>query len=431
MKKLPLLLIVILMLPTLQAQEWQTYESEHFTFYYRAGYLASEELETIAQNQEALFTQITTLLNMDYYKKIKYYLVGTREEFESIPGAYTMGSEIQFLCFFCVDMCKSGLNDAHELTHALSNDMGFQSGLLAEGLAVYVEDYVVNKVNLHGIIKILYTENRVTPLNDLADDFWCDVLFNYEIAGSFVTFLIEEYGMEKFKELYVRPPDPSSFVTVYGKSFETLEKEWLTTVEKAQVTQKEKDIVRYRDTIKEGLIIYFDMGFGPYENATYPARAEEGICKFREEYKKDPEKAFSYLPQFNEGMVAWKEAIDTFGKALQEENDQKKVELFEKAVSLYMVAGDEHMIGVSQKYAEAYTSLLKVDTLTEQGDLLTAEQELQKAESLFDELGEEDTVYAVRQELQALRDHNVEGFEALFVIVLACVLVGVFIKKRM
>ena len=423
MKKTPLLLLIILVLPLIQGEDWQSYESEHFIFYYDEDYLTADEIATIAQNQEALFTEICNHLGIEFTEKIEYYLYGDRKEWEGIPGAYAMLTEIRFLCIFCVDFCKEGLNDAHEMTHALSTKIGFQHGFLAEGLAVYVEDYCIGGENLHGIIRILHEEGRLTPLEDLIEDYWCDILYNYDIAGSFAVFLIEEYGIEKFKELYAKPPGYFAFLEVYDKSIYVLEAEWIAVVGQAEVTQRERDLVRYRDSIEEGLAIYIDLEFGEVEYGAYPARAEEGICLFREQYKDNPEGAFTHLAQFNEGMVAWKEAIETFEKALEQQGYQEKAESFGKAAFLYEIAGDEDMITLSQKYATTYGSLQKVLEYLEQGDTFLAGQELNKAKLFSEELGIEEEIFIIEQQVQASEEQIIQGFEVAVILILVGILV--------
>ncbi|MBU7027442.1 MAG: hypothetical protein HXS48_10950 [Theionarchaea archaeon] len=431
MKVTPLFLLVILVIPLVQSEEWQPYESKHFIFYYQESHLTIEEITTIAYNQEELFSRITDLLSIEFNEKITYYLYGNRKDFEGIPGAYAIGTEIRFLCEFCVDFCKGGLYDAHEMTHALANQIGIQHGLLAEGLAVYVEDYYIRGENLHSIIKILHTENRVTPLEDLVEDFWCDILFNYDIAGSFATFLIEEYGIEKFKELYSKPLGFFPFLEVYDKSLEDLENEWIAVVQHAEVTQKDIDIVKYRDMIEEGLAIYMDLGFVPLEYGTYPARAEEGICLFRELYDEDPEEAFSHLDQFNKGMVAWEEAIKMFEEALEQSDYKTKADLFRKAASLYEIAGDADMLILSEKYASAYESLMTIHEFIEQGDEELIDQELERINPILQELGEESALYAINQHVQFLKEKNIQVFEVGIVILLACIFIVKGIARRL
>ncbi len=431
MKK-SLLLIILLVIPLVQAEEWQSYESEHFIFYYQRGHLTLDELAVIAENEEALFSRITTYLQIEYTGKIEYYLYGNRKDFEGIPGAYAIGNEVRFLCIFCVDFCKSGLNDAHEMTHALANQIGFQHGLLAEGLAVHIEDYLINDVNLHGIVKILYTENRLTPLDDLVEDFWCDILYNYDIAGSFATYLIEEYGIEQFKELYSKPPGFFPFLEVYNKSLEELEAEWIAVVKKAEITENEEKVVKYRDGIKEGLAIYFDLGFGTLEHATYPAKAEEGICLFREENQQDFEKAFLHLDQFNQGMKAWEEAIETFEDALIGGDTETRLELFRKSNDLYKIAGDEEMITLSGEYVSALESLVEIRVYLQEGDLTRAEEEFERVTPVLQELGEEEELNVIAQDFQILKEQNIQELEtgaAVLFLFVCAVIAGIVIRK--
>jgi hypothetical protein len=48
----------------------------------------------------------------------------------------------------------------------------------------------------------------------------------YILAGSFVGFLVERYGLARFHRLYAT----EDYETVYGKSLETLETEWRSSL---------------------------------------------------------------------------------------------------------------------------------------------------------------------------------------------------------
>ena len=432
MKKFVFILIILVIPLAQSGEEWHTYESDHFIFYYDEEYLSYEEIETIALTQEDLFYRISDILDIQYTGKITYYLYGNRMDYGGIPGAYAVGSEIHFLCIFCVDFCKEGLHDAHEMTHALSDNIGYQHGLLAEGLAVYIEDYIMKGVNLHGVVKILHTEGRLTSLEDLWEDYWCDILYNYDIAGSFTQFLIEEYGMEKYKQLYSHTLFQDAFPTIYGKSFSEISDEWLYTVEQAEVTENEIDIVRYRDGIREGLSIYFELDFGSPRYGTYPARAEEGICLFRAEYPDDHEGAFSHLDQFNEGMVAWKEAIETFEDALIEEGTEVRLELFRKSNDLYRIAGDEEMITLSGEYVSAFESVVEIRAYLQEGDLTRAEEEFERVTPILQELGEKEELNVIAQDFQILKEQNIQELETIAAVLFlfSCAMIaGIVIRK--
>jgi hypothetical protein len=427
-----LVFFVVILLSPVHAVDWEEYESDHFIFYCTPGHLTADEMAAIAENQEALFQELSGLLGVDYQGKITYYLYGNREDFQGIPGAYCSGSTVTYLCIFCVDICKGGLHDSHELTHALANTIGFQHGLLAEGLAIYVEDYIMAHQNPHAIVKILFSEGRLTPLEDIMEDFWCDVLFDYDISGSFTLFLIETYGMDMYKVLYSKPLGYEAFEEVYGKSLDELEGEWIIAVQEVEVTQKDRDIVRYRDSIEEGLTIYFDIGFQPPDYASYPAWAEEGICLFREKYEENPEEAFGYLPQFNEGMVAWNAAIETFEEGLEVTDIGRKAELFGEAREFYEVAGDQRMVKRAGDFAAAYKALKMAEEYVKENKMVQAENELEKAKGLFLTLGEsEEFVNSLDQQIQAWKERCTPGWEAGFIVIAVVVLLAKgFLKLR-
>jgi hypothetical protein len=423
MRLLYFLVIIILLVPPSQAEEWERYESEHFIFYYTSDHLDLRDMALIASHQEDLFSQITDLLDIEFHEKITYYLYGNRVDYGSIPGAYAIGTDIRFLCIFCEDMCKNGLNDAHEMTHALSTAIGYQHGLLSEGLAVYVEDHYIRGENLHCIVKILHHQGRLTPLSDIMNDFWCDICFNYDIAGSFATFLIETYGMEWFKELYTSELGWDSFNTVYGKSLTDLEAQWIARVDEVEVTQRDIDTVRYRDVIRDGLSIYFDLGFLRVDHGTYPARAEEGICLFREHYDENPEQAFLYLSQFDEGMRAWKDAITLFERALEEYEYRSKAELFKEAAQHYGIAGDEVMRVSAEESALLFKTLAEVHRQLLHKEYSSVTSQLEEIEPWIKKYDMEREVALIKQQVRDISEQNDQGFEMGIVLIFLCILI--------
>ena len=49
----------------------------------------------------------------------------------------------------------------------------------------------------------------------------------YVLAGSFVGFLIEGYGLAPFRNFY----ETGDYEKIYGKSFDTLEREWRLSIQ--------------------------------------------------------------------------------------------------------------------------------------------------------------------------------------------------------
>jgi hypothetical protein len=119
----------------------------------------------------------------------------------------------------------------HEIVHIYAPN---NNRFLAEGLAVYLqtklgenpgfpnfgEDLSRSAARSLSRVKSLEALNGVrTPnlLSNVIDDETA-----YIVAGSFVGFLIERYGLPPFRRLY----EKENYEQIYGKSLDNLEKEW-------------------------------------------------------------------------------------------------------------------------------------------------------------------------------------------------------------
>ncbi len=136
----------------------------------------------------------------------------------------------------------------HEIVHVLAPNA---NRLLAEGLAVYAHDSQRGKPAYPNYGKNLTAEARLlsaradfgalerlaTPTRLMLPDF--DSRDAYIVAGSFVGFLIEKFGLEKFRQLYAMTPlvarernagAPERWQKVYGFDLATLTADWRTAI---------------------------------------------------------------------------------------------------------------------------------------------------------------------------------------------------------
>ena len=236
MKSIGIILIFILLFPSpTYSQEWASFESEHYIFYYIEGYFSRQELKNIADIQEDIFDFVSDFLKTEYNEKIEYYLHPSREEFASFAGGYACKSgEVHWLCEKCgVEYCKQWRGDPHEITHILSFDIGFPSLLFVEGLAVYAANMYFGRES-HEHSKFLLENDSIVLPRDLLSTFGDnDPILSYNEAGSFVAFMIESYGSEEFLRFYSESPEDLASVEtnverIYGKSFGDLETEWIS-----------------------------------------------------------------------------------------------------------------------------------------------------------------------------------------------------------
>ena len=126
----------------------------------------------------------------------------------------------------------------HELTHTLlgyGDNFGTNRGYLTqEGFAVYMEDkYGKQKQYSHQIMKHLIDINKTISINKLVDLNQDDSYFrpglinpedytiqwiSYIHAASFVTYLIESYGLEKFEQIYNKEDLAKKIGDIYEKN---------------------------------------------------------------------------------------------------------------------------------------------------------------------------------------------------------------------
>lgn len=134
----------------------------------------------------------------------------------------------------------------HELTHILLG-YGDRGYLTQEGFAEYTENrFGKQKYPIHKVMKLFLNMGKAIPLYKLIDLDQADSLFRPEMVGlddyavlrmsyihaaSFVTYLIDTYGLEKFEKVYDQPNLGEKLVEVYGKNVDELEREWVSYVD--------------------------------------------------------------------------------------------------------------------------------------------------------------------------------------------------------
>ena len=151
----------------------------------------------------------------------------------------------------------------HEMTHSLlgyGNNFESDHGYFTqEGFASYMEEQYGKKeqFSFEKFMKHYLDSDKLIPISKLIDPNQDDVYFrpalsseeqnrvmmemSYTHAASFVTYLIDTYGLEKFEHIYNEKELAQKLEEVYGKSSSELEKEWLAFIQQQQgFTHEEK-----------------------------------------------------------------------------------------------------------------------------------------------------------------------------------------------
>jgi hypothetical protein len=135
----------------------------------------------------------------------------------------------------------------HEMIHVYAPNA---NRFLAEGLAVYGHDLlagppaypnfgksldeIAGRSASRDLAIALERTPTPNPLESVSNE-------GEAIAGSFVKFLIERHGMDKFRALYALTPlapkqrdagEPARWQQVYGNGFEAIVDDWLTALQK-------------------------------------------------------------------------------------------------------------------------------------------------------------------------------------------------------
>jgi len=134
----------------------------------------------------------------------------------------------------------------HELTHFLTSHIwGNPVALFFEGIAVYVSDMKIRhkilSTDYNKNAKILIETNNYIPFEKILrsdqylsrrTDFRCDT-----ISGSFISFLVENYNLEKIKNVFEQSNIPTVknphlninqvCKKIFGKDIFALERQWM------------------------------------------------------------------------------------------------------------------------------------------------------------------------------------------------------------
>ena len=204
-------------------------ETDHFIIYYDPASPEARRIKLIAGDHEWRYKELSGFLEVDSAEKIRSYIYPDADTRKKVVGAgdTTIANPIHKEIHLVYDTFPQPILK-HELTHVMAGDFGTEYlrmspkiGLL-EGLAV-AADWSGDVYDPHQWSKALIENGMAPDIEDIAGfGFWyAPPGQSYTLMGSFSRYLIDTYGMEKFKTVY-RTGDFS----LYGKSLPELEADW-------------------------------------------------------------------------------------------------------------------------------------------------------------------------------------------------------------
>lgn len=204
---------------------WQTIQTEHSTIYYESNSATVPRLNEIRKSIEASRASVLKLIQVkEFPKRIHVFLVDSRPRMKVLMGAEQFGGAIAKIrvVFAVVNATNNGCS-THEFCHVIASSVwGKPERWIDEGFASYADERWRNRDVLAAG---LAAQDRLLPLKALADDFLKHPEgVTYIESASFLGYVIERHGMERFKELW--HGGFKQLPKVLGRSALDLEAEW-------------------------------------------------------------------------------------------------------------------------------------------------------------------------------------------------------------
>ncbi|MBI2619286.1 MAG: hypothetical protein HYW57_04335 [Ignavibacteriales bacterium] len=204
--------------------------TEHFVILYPADRLSQEQSSKIADLHEFYFELLSRELRVIPNRRIVSFVYETKEQKGKLLGAAGTNIAKPWLWQLHINLGDLNATLKHELVHVMAAEFGFpllriglNSGLI-EGLAMAAERVEYDET-LHRLAAQIFgtgLKPDMESLFSLTGFFKAHGGTSYVLAGSFCRYLIDQYGMRRFKWLY----RTGSFESFYNKDLPTLLEEW-------------------------------------------------------------------------------------------------------------------------------------------------------------------------------------------------------------
>ena len=206
---------------------WNTYSDGLFTVYYPDNSVIKDDVPGWLARRQDAFEKNCEFLGVDWnYGPITFFVFNDSKQ--GLEYGYKLGfARPRDNVIFTRHNQTTGHELTHLITYRINEGKQIRSGVIREGIAVYLDR---SRRNVHAMSYKLHnsTDRKITS-GDLSKRNFYHFENSYPLAGSFVKYLIETYGIEKFKALYAQSTywEAEAFDRFYGKSFDQLFDEWV------------------------------------------------------------------------------------------------------------------------------------------------------------------------------------------------------------
>ena len=224
-------------------------ETAHFEIFYARE--LQTEIDRIVEDCEFQYAQLADYLMPEDEKlsrKVRAYIYTSTDQKKKLTGAGDTSVEDPFGHGFHIH--AQGFPHPvlkHELAHVFTVPwsplkVSLKIGL-HEGIAV-AADWDEGRLTAHQWAKAMRQMEIAPPLSAIMGiGFWGHAgSRSYLLAGSFVRFLVDTYGIEKFKNVF----PTGNFLRHYAKELSSLEQEWINFLESVPLQDEDIAYANYR-----------------------------------------------------------------------------------------------------------------------------------------------------------------------------------------
>jgi len=205
---------------------WIRKETDRFIYFYEEG---NEPLQPTIDGNERFLTSLDQVLGFQYPGKIRFYKYFSDERKSSLtgdtsPSHYRRG-EVHALRW----------DDRNVLIGAIMSEEGESTPFLANGIAAYALSSL-RGLNVHETAKEMAAAGSLQSSVKLQDSQTFTVFpggLVQAMSSSFVGYLVEHYGMDKFRRFYAFKSTEEAAEkvgeraqAVFGRTLEQLDREW-------------------------------------------------------------------------------------------------------------------------------------------------------------------------------------------------------------
>ncbi|NUM79418.1 hypothetical protein HUU42_01330 [bacterium] len=216
-------------------------QTQHVRLKFDPG-IDSTSMRLLAAQSEFFYRQNYRALNLSADRPVTVFIYRDAQQKKKLMGAGSTNFAKIWRDEIHVNADEAENVMEHEIVHILAGEFANpyystrRIGFL-EGLAVAIE-WNESYFTPHEWAAALKRLNKLPPVLPMIEGhgfFWTASGMSYIISGSFVKFLIDTYGIERFKHVY----NDSTLEEVYDKSGETLIGEWSQSLDSVVLAEQD------------------------------------------------------------------------------------------------------------------------------------------------------------------------------------------------